>query len=159
MSRASLSSLLSTVVVSIGLMLAGQQSAAAPQAVSSDTAHPSVEPQAPNQITKAPTAMAAEIVVKFKDEASVKPTIDLFWKDADAAKASFDQFKKNHPAVATAMLARVTYSGELILIFPSNARTPAERLKAARDIAARLSASPEISYAEPDLSFYTGSQP
>ena len=100
---------------------------------------------------------SAEIVVKFKDDAAVKPIIDLFWTAPEAAKARFDEFKKGHPVVAMATLARATYSGELVLSFPSNAATPAERLKAARDLAARLSASPDISYAEPDFSFSTGS--
>ena len=102
-----------------------------------------------------PVSAAVEIVVKFKDDAKVKDIIDSFWKDPQVAKAKFDVFKQATPELAAASLARVTYSGELVLAYPFKTETKAQRLIEARDIAGTLAKSPDISYAEPDLSFQT----
>jgi hypothetical protein len=98
---------------------------------------------------------AVEIVVKFKDDARVKDIIDTFWKNPQASKEKFDPFKRNRPEMAAASLARVTYSGELVLAYPFKTETKAQRLTEARDIAARLATSADIVYAEPDLTFQT----
>jgi hypothetical protein len=102
-----------------------------------------------------PVSDAVEIVVKFKDDAKVKDIIDSFWRDPQAAKARFDVFKQTRPEMAAASLARVTYSNELVLVYPFKTETRAQRLIEARDIAARLATVADIAYAEPDLAFQT----
>jgi uncharacterized iron-regulated membrane protein len=47
-----------------------------------------------------PVGQTLEIVVKFKDDAKVKDILDTFWKDAQAARAKFDVFKKGQPEMA-----------------------------------------------------------
>ena len=93
-----------------------------------------------------PVSAAAEIVVKFKDDAKVKDIVDLFWKNPSAAKARFDAFKLNRPEMAGAKLDRVTYSNELVLVFSS-----VRELGALRKTAAQLAAAPDIAYAEPNM--------
>jgi hypothetical protein len=105
---------------------------------------------APNQ--------AMEIVVKFKDDAKVKDIVDTFWKNAPAAKAKFEAFKKGRPEMADIVLDRVTYSNELVLVHKGGAVPPAQRLSAMRDIARRLGAASDISYAEPNMTAHPGGQ-
>ena len=101
-----------------------------------------------------PTASETlEVVVKFKDDARVQHIVDAFWRDPEAAKARFGVFKQSRPEMASATLLRVTYSHELVLTFPCKAITRAQRVTEARDVAAKLMASPDIAYAEPNLSF------
>jgi hypothetical protein len=105
---------------------------------------------APNQ--------AIEIVVKFKDDKKVKDIVDTFWKNAPAAKAKFEAFKRGRPEMADTVLDRVTYSNELVLVHKGGAVPPAQRLTAMRDIAKRLGAASDISYAEPNMTAHPGGQ-
>jgi hypothetical protein len=125
--------------------LAEAQSAA--QAKNADFA--SAEAQRDNS----PFHETVEVVVKFKDDSKVQFIIDAFWKSPDSAKGKFDVFKQDRPDMSAALLARVTYSDELVLTYPFEASTKSQRLAEARAIAAKLAASPDIAYAEPDLSF------
>lgn len=91
-----------------------------------------------------------ELVVKFKDDREVKEICDLFWKDRAGARARFEAFKAGRPEFGGLSLDRVTYSNELVLT-PTDEVAAHRRLPAAREIAARLSARPNIAYAEPNL--------
>ncbi|MEM6627936.1 MAG: hypothetical protein AAF719_14660 [Pseudomonadota bacterium] len=98
-----------------------------------------------------------EIVVKFKDDTQIKPIADLFWKDKAAARAKFDALKARSPALKNLYLARVTYSGEVVLVHDED--MPADKLRRATlDAAARLKADPNISYAEPNATAQPGVQ-
>lgn len=92
-----------------------------------------------------------EIVVKFKDDNLVKPIVDLFWKDPAAARTAFDAFKKGHPALTRASLARVTYSNELVLAYACSAVSCADRPAAIRALVAALASSVDIAYADPEV--------
>lgn len=94
-----------------------------------------------------------EIVIRFKDDARVSAIITTFWKDPEAARARFDDFKQGWPELAPARLLRVTYSNELVLAFPFGAT--AGRREAVRDLAASLSRLPSVVYAEPDYTLTT----
>jgi hypothetical protein len=98
-----------------------------------------------------------EIVVKFKDDGKVKDIIDAFWRDQASAKAKFETWKASHPAFAGLKLDRVTYSNELVLVHdgagPADARLPVMR-----EIAKKLGASADISYAEPNMTAQPGGQ-
>jgi hypothetical protein len=119
-------------------------------------AWPPAEPQArAGQRDVAPSLAAVEVVVKFKDDAKVKDIIDAFWKDSQAAKAKFDIFKRGRPEMAGATLDRVTYSNELVLVYPCAAAPKSERAAATREIVSRLAASPDIAYAEPEMTVQT----
>ncbi|MBI1361333.1 MAG: hypothetical protein GC155_13735 [Alphaproteobacteria bacterium] len=96
-----------------------------------------------------------EIVVKFKDDAKVKDIVDTFWKDAGAARAKFNAFKRNRPEMSDVTLDRVTYSNELVLVHAGGG-SAAQRLAAMRDIAKRLAAAPDVSYAEPNMTAQPG---
>jgi hypothetical protein len=150
--------LLSSAMIIASLLVVAPQSVAEPQAASPPSTPPRVgaHTSETDRPEVAPAPFSIEVVVKFKDETKVKPILDLFWKDAASARILFDKFKKDRPVIAAASLARATYSGELVLTFPCGAASAAERLKAARDIAARLAGSSDISYAEPDLTFSAG---
>ena len=100
---------------------------------------------------------AIEIVVKFKDDAKVKDIVDTFWKNAAAAKAKFEIFKRGRPEMAETVLDRVTYSNELVLVHRGGGAPP-QRLAAMRDIAKRLGAASDISYAEPNMTAHPGGQ-
>ena len=107
----------------------------------------------------APAALpgeAIEIVVKFKDDAKVKDIVDTYWKNSAAAKAKFETFKKSRPEMADTVLDRVTYSNELVLVHKGGGASPSQRLAAMRDIAKRLGAAPDISYAEPNMTAHPG---
>jgi hypothetical protein len=100
-------------------------------------------------------ADSLEIVVKFRDDGKVKHIVDAFWRDPEVARARFDVFKQGRPEMAAAVLLRVTYSNELVLAYPCKTATKAQHTIEARDVAAKLMASPDIAYAEPNLSFQT----
>jgi hypothetical protein len=105
--------------------------------------------QVPSKEASAP--LACEVVVKFKDDTKVKDIIDAFWKDRAISKAKFEMFREGRPEMAASSLARVTYSGELVLAYPCETSSPAARFSAMREAAARLTAAPDIAYAEPDM--------
>jgi hypothetical protein len=94
---------------------------------------------------------ALEVVVRFKDDGKVKDIVDAFWRDPQAAKAKFDLFKQGRPDMSAAKLDRVTYSNELVLIYPCAAVSKSERARVTREIISRFSASPDIAYAEPAM--------
>jgi hypothetical protein len=102
-------------------------------------------------------AMSVEIVVKFKDDAKVKDIIDAFWKDQASAQQKFEAFKRGKPMFAGLKLGRVTYSNELVLIDETGQINDA-RSAAMRAIAARLKDSPDISYADPNMTAQPGAQ-
>ncbi len=88
-----------------------------------------------------------ELVVKFKDDAKIKPILDIVWTDPAAAKARFESWKTGRPEFAKLKLDRVTYSNELVLVLADGVPA-AERVAAIRDIVKALGAAPDISYAE-----------
>jgi hypothetical protein len=88
-----------------------------------------------------------EIIVKFRNDGDVKPIVDLYWKDAAAARLRFNAFRKGRAYLAETELRRVTYSGELVLALSGKA---APDPAAARALAKRLSATADIAYAELD---------
>jgi hypothetical protein len=96
--------------------------------------------------------MQMEIVVKFKDDARVKDIIDLFWRDQAAARARFATFRASRAEFAGLRLERVTYSNELVLVPDGPPPAPA----ALRAMARALAASPDISYADPNMTAHTG---
>lgn len=96
-----------------------------------------------------------EIVVKFKDDAKVKEIIDAFWRDQGSAKARFETWKAGRPEFAHLRLDRVTYSNELVLVHDGSVPA-AQRLPAMREIAAKLGAVADISYAEPNMTAHPG---
>lgn len=88
-----------------------------------------------------------ELVVKFKDDAKIKPILDSFWTDPAMAKSRFETWKANRPEFAKLKLDRVTYSNELVLVL-DGAVPATERAAAIREIVKALGAAPDISYAE-----------
>jgi|JI7StandDraft_1071085.scaffolds.fasta_scaffold00994_11 hypothetical protein len=88
-----------------------------------------------------------ELVVKFKDDAKIKPILDSFWTDPATAKTRFEAWKANRPEFARLKLDRVTYSNELVLVLDGGVPA-AERVAAIRDIVKALGAASDISYAE-----------
>ncbi|MBI1340729.1 hypothetical protein GC169_11050 [bacterium] len=102
----------------------------------------------------APVGGTVEITVKFKDNPKIKPMIDLFWRDAEAAKAAFKQFSAGRPEFEGMRLDRVTYSDELILVYEGDA--PANPMRAMREAAARIGGAADISYAEPSMTAHPG---
>lgn len=101
--------------------------------------------------------MGMEIVVKFKDDARVKPIIDAFWKDQASARTKFEAWKANRPEFAKLKLDRVTYSNELVLVHDGSVPAP-EQLAAMKVAAAKLGTIADISYAEPNMTAHPGGQ-
>jgi hypothetical protein len=106
-------------------------------------------PRHPDPPFGSEAATQIEVVVKFKDDRTVKGIVDSFWTDASAAGKRFDEFKRAHPDLAGATLVRVTYSNELVLAFPISPQGGNRRI-AARDLTERLGRLPYVAYAEPD---------
>ena len=136
------------------LSVLGILSAALVLACGPAAADPPAAKQAPKFLATAnqrpSLSTVIEVVVKFKDDSKVREIIDTFWKDPKAAKARFDTFKLGRPEMIDATLDRVTYSNELVLIYPSVGDSKSARSAATGEIVRRLSASSDISYAEPD---------
>ena len=101
--------------------------------------------------------MGMEIVVKFKDDSKVKDIIDAFWKDQGSARNKFEAWKAGRPEFASLKLDRVTYSNELVLVH-AGATAADTRLPAMREIAKKLAAAADISYAEPNMTAHPGGQ-
>ena len=101
--------------------------------------------------------MGMEIVVKFKDDKTIKDIIDAFWRDQGSARAKFETWKANRLEFAKLKLDRVTYSNELVLVHDGSAPV-AERLPAMKTIVAKLAAASDISYAEPNMTAHPGGQ-
>lgn len=97
--------------------------------------------------------LGVEIVVKFRDDTLVEEITDLFWRDQGAAQARFSSFKRRWDALSSVRLARVTYSNELVLVSAGSA-SPQEM----REIARRIGAMSEVSYAEPNSTAQPGGQ-
>jgi hypothetical protein len=112
-------------------------------------------PPAPAPSAAGRPGSGAQIVVKFRDGPAVKEIVDLYWKDQAAARARFERFRAGRDDLAGLTLERVTYSNELVLRAES---APGEAVKTMRALAAKLGASPDISYAEPDLTAQPGDQ-
>ncbi len=110
-----------------------------------------------DQPTPGAVKMGMEIVVKFKDDGKVKDIIDAFWRDQASARSKFEAWKANRPEFSSLKLDRVTYSNELVLVHegagPADARLPAMR-----EIAKKLGALADISYAEPNMTAQPGGQ-
>src|SRR5690348_15458784 len=86
-----------------------QPAFAMPQAVaSSGPAVSAHRPSGQRQPEKVQTSL--EIVVRFKDDAHVSAIIATFWKDPEAARGRFNDYKQGYPELAQARLLRVTYS-------------------------------------------------
>lgn len=100
-----------------------------------------------------PPMTTAEIAVKFRDEQRLKPIADLFWRDAEGARSRFRAFCAERPEFRGLVLDRVTYSNEFVLVYEPGTNPPARQ---ARELAARLSALPDVSYAEPSLVAHPG---
>jgi hypothetical protein len=132
------------LVVASALAIAGSGSQA-----SSQTQTRAVVP-AQREAAAASPGLAAEVVVKFKDENLARPIVDMFWKDPVGARTAFDLFKKTRSALSSATLSRVTYSDELVLIYPC-AGSAAECAHSALLHVAALKAAPEVAYAETDV--------
>ena len=47
-----------------------------------------------------------ELVVKFKDDAKIKPILDSFWTDPATAKTRFEAWKANRPEFARLKIYR-----------------------------------------------------
>lgn len=101
--------------------------------------------------------MGMEIVVKFKNDGPVKDIIDSFWKDQNSARAKFEAWKAGKGDFANLKLDRVTYSNELVLVH-TGATAADTRLPAMREIAKKLAANADISYAEPNMTAHPGGQ-
>ena len=110
-----------------------------------------------DQPTPGAVKMGMEIVVKFKDDGKVKDIIDAFWRDQASAKSKFEAWKASHPAFAGLKLDRVTYSNELVLVHDGTGPVDA-RLPAMREIAKKLGANADVSYAEPNMTAQPGGQ-
>jgi hypothetical protein len=136
-------------------------SVAAPQTPAATATPPepgtSIPGVAQTQTPGSRPAMGVEIVVKFKDDAKVKDIIDAFWKDQASAQAKFEAFARGKPMFAGLKLGRVTYSNELVLIDETGQINDA-RSAAMRAIAAKLKDSPDISYADPNMTAQPGAQ-
>jgi hypothetical protein len=144
------------IALSTALALSWSDALPGPPAASQASVRPPPEPRArAGQRDVAPAPAAVEVVVKFKDDGKVKDIIDAFWKDPQAAKAKFDSFKRGRPEMTGAKLDRVTYSNELVLVYPCVAALKSERAAATQEIVGRLMASPDISYAEPEMTAQT----
>lgn len=110
-----------------------------------------------DQPTPGALKIGMEIVVKFKDDAKVKDIIDAFWRDQSSARTKFEAWKAARPDFARLKLDRVTYSNELVLVH--DGAGPAEtRLAVMREIAKKLGANADISYAEPNMTAQPGGQ-
>jgi hypothetical protein len=99
--------------------------------------------------------MGMEIVVKLKDDSKVKEIIDAFWRDQPSGRAKFEAWKTGRPEFAELKLDRVTYSNELVLVHQS-ATAADRRLPVMREIAKKLGALADVSYAEPNMTAQPG---
>lgn len=111
--------------------------------------------QAPGQSSGSRPELGVEIVVKFRDDAKIKDIIDTFWKDQAAGRRKFEAFKAARPEFAALSLDRVTYSNELVLIPVAPLPAP-DRMPAMRALAAKISGTADISYAEPNMTAHPG---
>lgn len=100
-------------------------------------------------------ALSAEIVVKFKDDRKVQDMVDMFWKDAPAARKKFEAFRLGRPEFAGVKLVRVTYSNELVLA-PITDMGPDKRAAQVRDLASKMGKAPDIAYAEANVTAKPG---
>lgn len=143
--------------ITIGALVAttpaGEQAApiGAPPPSAANAPPPVTPGNATVQFDQTPPGVApqrvVELVVKFKDDAKIKPILDSFWTDPATARTRFEAWKGNRPEFAKLKLDRVTYSNELVLVLADG--VPAgERAAAIRDIVKALGAAPDISYAE-----------
>lgn len=94
---------------------------------------------------------ALEVTLKFTDASVTAGIVKAFWSDPAAAREAFDRLKVKWPAMNPAKLDRVTYSDELVLLFPCDQACSLNRTKAGRDLVSTLAAIPGIAYVEAEL--------
>lgn len=96
---------------------------------------------------------AATFVVRFDANPQITEVCKNFRRDTPAARAKFATWSKAHPELKGLVLARASYSGELVLALPKNdpdRRSPQQVLK-------DLKAMDNIVYADIDAIAQTGS--
>lgn len=90
---------------------------------------------------------AASFIVRFENEPVLSEIGKSFRRDGDGARAKFADWVKEHPEVEGLKLSRASYSGELILVLPSDdsqGRSPEDVLEALRGM-------DNLAYAELDV--------
>lgn len=95
---------------------------------------------------------AATFIVRFNDEPVISEICKNYRRDTAAAETRFAAWAKQHPQLEGLTLLRASYSGELILALPKNARnsrTPSQVLTA-------LKAMDNLAYAEIDAVAQSG---
>jgi hypothetical protein len=93
------------------------------------------------------SAPAASFIVRFDNEPVLSEIGKSFRRDQAAARKKFAAWLEDHPALQGLRLSRASYSGELILILPSDdpkGRSPEDVLKT-------LNAMENLAYAELDV--------
>ncbi|MBU6318275.1 MAG: hypothetical protein KGS00_01360 [Alphaproteobacteria bacterium] len=110
---------------------------------------------ASDQGAPANLSISPEMVVKFKNDARVKPIIDQFWKNPIAARKAFLELRSKRPDLSGLTLDRVTYSNELVLVPDASSKKPMGA-KEMREIARKLTKSPDIEYAEVTMTAHPG---
>lgn len=93
------------------------------------------------------SAPAASFIVRFDNEPLLSEIGKSFRRDEVAARAKFATWLEDHPELEGLRLSRASYSGELILILPSD--DPMERTPS--DVLSTLKAMDNLAYAELDV--------
>lgn len=117
---------------------------------------PQTTPPAPSP--KAPTDLPATVeqvrqaearfIVRFEDEPLLSNVGKTFRRDERSARASYRLWQQQNPKMTGIELLRASYSGELILVLPSD--DPQNRT--ADDVLNALQTMDTLVYAEPDSS-------
>ena len=97
---------------------------------------------------------AASFIVRFENEPVLSEIGKSFRRDSAAARTKFATWAEDHPEVQGLKLSRASYSGELILVLPSDdpqGRSPKDVLKALR-------AMENLAYAELDVMAKAGGE-
>lgn len=113
-------------------------------------ADPAPDHQAIPADVRSPVSDSLEIVVGMTDAGDVQPIAEAYFRDPAQGRKLYDAFRAKHPAFAGLALDRVTYSNELV-VTPQRTPPAGKELAALRQLAAKLSASPGVAYAEPNM--------
>ena len=96
----------------------------------------------------------AAFVVRFTDNQELDRLVKQYRGDKEGTRAAFAKWAAKHPELNGLTLARVNYSGEVILNYRGEDDT--KPAISAKEIQARLNELPFVRYADPDFTAFPG---
>ncbi|MEM9669376.1 MAG: hypothetical protein AAF950_10665 [Pseudomonadota bacterium] len=117
-------------------------------------AQPTWLPASDQQLHKPPIPKTeqgeVDFIVRFQESPAIEECLSTFRKDPEHARAVFQNWAKDYPALKGFRLKKTNYSGELVLTWAGDGEAPERGV--IMDIRKKLQSMSSVRYADPDFS-------